>query len=67
MADTFRQGPHHQTGCRQWAGGHLLISVEAAVDRLSSVEVLEGLPQLRRHYDQECLELGDRPGAAPHR
>lgn len=46
MAATFRQGAHRQTGCRQWAGGHLLISFEAAVDQLSGIEVLESLPQL---------------------
>lgn len=40
------------------------MSVEAAVDQLSGDEVLESLPQLRRHDDQECLELGGRPGAA---
>jgi len=50
-----------------WAGGHLLISVEAAFNQLSDVQVLESLPQLRRNDDQECLELGDRPGVAPHR
>ena len=50
-----------------WAGGHPLISDEAAVNQLSGVQVLKSLPQLRRNDDQECLELGDRPGAAPHR